>query len=325
MPARSRSGPDLFDDVEMLQTDVMRFFAILCLCLTAIFALVKALPLAPRETESKVVQPADLKDRTESLRKQVAVLEKALLEMQTRLQSDAADDERASARAEQAVKTEKKIQARLAAAKQQLADTSRKLAESRQTFEDRNLALMVLEQDITAKRQIQTELKQRIETEIRDLAQIRTKARKIHGKSAPEIENSPEIEKKQPVEVPATAVASEGFSLRFVSDEALAALIYGGTVKLYALSAHKAWRLMLSGGKPVFTAAEFPRQIYEMEPLTVPAGYVDVFQRQTGTPNPTWGVTLPARTAASIQALISGREGGHLVITSNGEVEAISK
>ncbi len=319
MLIRSRSGPDLLDDVEMLQTDVMRFFAILCLCLTAIFALVKALPLAPREAESKVVQPADLKDRTEPLRKQVAVLEKALLEMQTRLQSDAADAERASARIEPAVKTEKEIQARLAAAKQQLADTSRELAESRQTIEDRNLALMVLEQDITAKRQVQTELKQRIETEIRDLAQIRTKAGEIRRKPA---------EKKQPVEVPATAAALQGFSLRFVSDEALAALIYGGKVKLYALSAHKAWRLMPSGGKPIFTAADFPRQIYEMEPLTVPAGYVDVFQRQTaalGTPNPTWGVTLPARTAASIQALISGRKGGRLVIKADGEVEAISK
>ena len=39
------SGATLSNDVEMLQTDVMRFFAILCLCLMAIFALVKALPM----------------------------------------------------------------------------------------------------------------------------------------------------------------------------------------------------------------------------------------------------------------------------------------
>ena len=34
-----QSSPALSNDVEMLQTDVMRFFAILCLCLMAIFAL----------------------------------------------------------------------------------------------------------------------------------------------------------------------------------------------------------------------------------------------------------------------------------------------
>ena len=52
------SSPDPSDDVEMLQTDVMRFFAILCLCLTAIFALVKALPVAPPDAAPTIVEPA---------------------------------------------------------------------------------------------------------------------------------------------------------------------------------------------------------------------------------------------------------------------------
>lgn len=41
-----------------LQTDVMRFMAILALCLVAIFALVQSIPLAPRsETPATVVEP----------------------------------------------------------------------------------------------------------------------------------------------------------------------------------------------------------------------------------------------------------------------------
>ena len=35
-----------------LQTDVMRFIAILCLCLVAIFALVQSIPLMPTYVES---------------------------------------------------------------------------------------------------------------------------------------------------------------------------------------------------------------------------------------------------------------------------------
>ncbi|MGD8295256.1 MAG: hypothetical protein PVG67_02615 [Desulfobacterales bacterium] len=54
-----QSNPPLFDDAEMLQTDVMRFFAILSLCLLAIFALVNTLPMAPPDTRPAIVEPAD--------------------------------------------------------------------------------------------------------------------------------------------------------------------------------------------------------------------------------------------------------------------------
>jgi hypothetical protein len=63
------SNPSLFDDAEMLQTDVMRFFAILCLCLMAIFALVKTLPMAPPDTGPAIVEPADLKAEAKVLQK----------------------------------------------------------------------------------------------------------------------------------------------------------------------------------------------------------------------------------------------------------------
>ena len=45
--SRLNREASLSNEVEVLQTDVMRFFAILCLCLMAIFALVKTLPMAP--------------------------------------------------------------------------------------------------------------------------------------------------------------------------------------------------------------------------------------------------------------------------------------
>ena len=79
--------PSLLDDAEMLQTDVMRFFAILCLCLMAIFALVKTLPMAPPETGPANVEPADQKTDAKLLQKKRAVLEERLDELQTRIQA----------------------------------------------------------------------------------------------------------------------------------------------------------------------------------------------------------------------------------------------
>ena len=76
--------PSLLDDAEMLQTDVMRFFAILCLCLMAIFALVKTLPMAPPETGPAIMEPADQKTDAKLLQKKIAALKERLDELQTR-------------------------------------------------------------------------------------------------------------------------------------------------------------------------------------------------------------------------------------------------
>lgn len=71
-------SPALSDDVEMLQTDVMRFFAILCLCLMAIFALVKALPMAPPAARPTMAEPMNLTAAAQSLQNQIAALRKKL-------------------------------------------------------------------------------------------------------------------------------------------------------------------------------------------------------------------------------------------------------
>ncbi len=71
-------SPAPSNDVEMLQTDVMRFFAILCLCLMAIFALVKTLPMAPPADRPTIAEPIDLKAEAQSLQIQIATLKKKL-------------------------------------------------------------------------------------------------------------------------------------------------------------------------------------------------------------------------------------------------------
>jgi uncharacterized protein YlxW (UPF0749 family) len=320
----SRSGPDLADDVEMLQTDVMRFFAILCLCLTAIFALVKALPIAPPAAAPTIVEPADLKAEAESLQKKVAALKENLNEMQSRVTAARADAERASSVAVKAAKTEQTVLARVVTAKEALEKVSLTLGDTRREIEVRESKLAKIADDIGGKRRLQGELQSKIENETRTLAEIRAKVGRMQATLDRKIPVDQTILKKPPAKEVASERGQKGFTLRFASDEVLETLIAGGNVKFYAFAGKKAWRLTLSGGKPVYTATESPRQIYEMETLTVPADYVSVFRRQVavfGRDTTTWGVTLPMPTTASINSLVKGRKGGDLIITADGEVD----
>ena len=77
-PATSRFHSRSASDGETLQTDVMRFMAILGLCLTAIFALVRTLPLDGVEAQGKSEIESDTKFETVHLKKQVRQLQQQL-------------------------------------------------------------------------------------------------------------------------------------------------------------------------------------------------------------------------------------------------------
>ena len=151
------------------------------------------------------------------------------------------------------------------------------------------------------------------------------------AKTKETVRNRVAVIKQEPLQKPSEiaqppAPPQKRFTLRFASDEALEALIAAGKVNFYAIAGKNAWRLRLSGGRPGYIAAEFPRQIYEMETPTVPIDYTAVFQQQVaafGRRTLTWGVTLPGRTADAINQKVSGRKGGELIITADGEVKLI--
>jgi hypothetical protein len=72
-------------DTEALQTDVMRFMAILGLCLTAIFALVRTLPLDGVEARGNAEMKPDTQSETEDLKKRVDQLSRQLESARTEL------------------------------------------------------------------------------------------------------------------------------------------------------------------------------------------------------------------------------------------------
>jgi hypothetical protein len=319
------SNPSLFDDAEMLQTDVMRFFAVLCLCLMAIFALVKTLPMAPPDTGATMVKPADLKADAKVLQEKIVALKENLEAVQSRNLAATAAAEHTSAQAIEAAKTEETVRGRVAKAKQELEKLSQTLGDTRREIEVQEIKLVQLLEDIDDKRRVGADLKIQIENETQTLTEIREKIDRVKVKLDQNQKPHQKPVKKSPGVRPPPEPVQKGFTLRFASDEALEKLILDGKVNVYAIAGKNAWRLKLSSDRLVYVAVEIPRQIYEMETPTVPLEYAAVFQRQIavfGRRPLTWGVTLPGRTADVIHQLVNGREGGDLIITADGEVRS---
>jgi hypothetical protein len=317
------SSPALSDDVEMLQTDVMRFFAILCLCLMAIFALVKALPMAPAADRPTIAEPTDLKAEAQSLQVQIATLKKKLAETLTQVQAASTMTEQSSMQVKKAVKDEQKILTRLANHQRQLKEVTRSLIQTRRELKLSGARLAGLVNDIDTKKQIQAGLRSQINDETQNLAKIQAALDRMNQKVKQSRHRKQDAPVKPSEADPGKPSAKEGYILRFASDAALQTLISAGQVYFYAVAGNKAWQLRLTGGRPGYVSTKSPAQIYEMETATVPAEYTSAFEQQVaafGRTGVTWGVTLPAQTTASISRLTRGQNGGDLVIMPDGEV-----
>jgi hypothetical protein len=307
----------------MLQTDVMRFFAILCLCLMAIFALVKALPMSPPADRPTIAARPDLKSAAAALENKIAALKDELAGIQARLSAATAARANANAQAADATGREQETRSQLTATHAELDAVSRALTVVRNEIRAREEMLAGIVQDIKTKRRIRKELDAQIAIEEQKYQAIQTRL----DQAAARLSRSTPPEQPAPSQMPAAPVspssARKGFTLRFASDTALNQLIKTRAVEFYALAGQKAWKLKTANGQPAYTAAPVPAEIYEMETSTVPASYTASFSRQVaafGLGKITWGVTLPEHTASTIQRLIQNREGGDLIIMPDGEV-----
>jgi hypothetical protein len=313
----------LSNDVEMLQTDVMRFFAILCLCLMAIFALVKALPMSPPADQPTLVEPLNLQTEAASLLKKIAALKEKLVKTQSQLSAATAALERSAAQAVDTAAREQKTRSRLSKARQELTMVSHSLKQARTEIKEREATLARIVNDIQEKRQIRSELRAQIENETQNFEKLQATLEKVTEKLNQPVKQTKQIPPEAPASKAATQSTRKGFTLRFASDKALETLITHKKVRFFALAGNKAWQLKLANNRPVYIAIKNPSKIYEMETATVPAHYAAVFSRQVaafGRDRVTWGVTIPAPTAEAINRLIHEREGGDLIIMPDGEV-----
>ena len=97
-----RGNNGMPDEAELLQTDVMRFIAILGLCLMAIFALVQSLPATPPDLRPKIAEQASLAEKALELKEQIRSLGTELTALQARVEQAKREATQATEQAEQA-------------------------------------------------------------------------------------------------------------------------------------------------------------------------------------------------------------------------------
>lgn len=70
------------DETEALQTDVMRFLAIICMCLMIVFSLVQSLPMGEEENKPSFTTPEMLKKEIEILKEKARQLKQSSIELE---------------------------------------------------------------------------------------------------------------------------------------------------------------------------------------------------------------------------------------------------
>lgn len=306
---QSAAGGD--SEIEALQTDVMRFMAILGLCLMAIFSLVQSIPY----------QSVDNTPQLES---------KELLETEVeQLQIDAAE---LQAQIKQFKETLQQIQE----AEQQAQEVKQQVQEAKQQLEN-------LEVSVVAQRGRLTQLNKTVQQEQQTLSQVRKtveREKRIHKRQQAKLEKIKDtqapvkpvkpvkpikpVKPTEPVETPKPKAEKKGFSLRFTSDQTLLHLLQQQQLKMYLLMGKNAWIVKSSAGTWQVERIKHPKKYYQMAVQTVPNILRKAAQSQLSVNDRSqvvWAVELPQSIAASISQLMSNKQGGDLVITRNGQVQ----
>lgn len=271
-----------------LQTDIMRFMAILALCLVAVFALVQSLPQAPTSMDASAL-PTVAAERREMITAPAAAAMRAPRDTAPPVinarPAEARSPENSSA-------PENQSPARRVAT----------LAESTPPSEPNR------SQPIEAARA--PALPEPPANVQPDEATAETPAEQATANA-------------QPDETTAAAPAEAGLSLRFASDIALTRLVANNAVGLYAINPQRALRMSVNRGTYSFWPASAPNQFHEMDPGTVPDAVV-IALRRSGTlgadPAVKWGVTLPMTMRQQLNGYLAEQSSGALVIEADGQL-----
>jgi len=340
---RSRGAPP--DETEALQTDIMRFLAIICMCLMIVFSLVQSMPVAETENRPKIkhrdmlVQDIrNLEEKANRLTLQLKVLENRIQQKQQTLEQAARD---------MALEIEKK-QADLAAVRNMVRDVQKKAGQYRELARNARQALAETRLDLDHTARLVQQGRQKLKLAAVDMARAQKvlKTLEIQEKKAErpapvqetntkasEIKQSPapstpapknSIPDKSTREEPVRE-EKEGFSLGFRSNRDLMDLLnHGDRAGLFLISGNKTWKLNVSpASKLSFKPSDAPGKFYEMNRLTVPESIIRAGKRVVAAFGPgdvIYGVTLSPDITDRFKSLMKGKKGGDLVISSTGRV-----
>ena len=320
-------------NVELLQTDVMRFMAILGFCLMAIFALVHSIPPAALTSEPETTTPAML---------QRASIDQAYAELEALNQ----ELDEVGAQVAQALAERDSTMAALGSLKQTEQTLSERYSRAERVYQQQLASIAEVGQKLRTQRDALTTLQQRrkvTHAALEGLENAKVTQGAMPQQSEPQrkqptppavrtataapVPKPVAVAKPVAVPKPAPVAAKEpkqpeqkGYALRFSSDLSLRALIAQHRVGFFGFVGEDAWQLRIDGGVLKYRRAPLPKRFHEMTPETVPDAFVKAL-RDTAAPQSTgWGVTLPRAIQDQIQRHMDGDTGGILVIHPDGRV-----
>ncbi len=319
-------------ETEALNTDVMRFLAIIALCLLAVFAAVSSeMPQSAREmieVQANMIQvqqaeasqlQADRSDLQEQLRKQNRRVELLTAQLQQAQQEQAQKQVSDTDILEEQLRAlQIESNALSKALNQSDSDLNRVSAELQRESET-NVQLLktvaMLQQQLNQRsldlQQSETEVQQQIaQQQFHEQQELQAQQ-----------ELQQDVEQIEPdemvVEFPADPVAEPTpLTLSFASVNALMNLVDNGRVQLMAIALPNMWRydpqaehfLPLHGREFLYEINKVPGSIKALAAAT------------TGEHNLKWGVVMDASIRAELELLISNNDGGGIIVNADGSL-----
>ena len=306
--ARYPSPP--VDDTSSLETDTMRFLAILSICLMIIFALIESIPPSETEVPVAVEQPAELEHTAEQLKEEIDRLNRKASELAHHLELLVADVEKKvqefdllSQQSDAKRAALREHQERLEAALMQTQMVEDRLAVQEEKLRRVTVRLQSRQQELsTSGRQLQA-VKTALTVEDNRLDALKSR---VEPASRARVPDSPEKPK-------------EPLTLRFESTAALENLVRRRQIRLFAQLGGNFWE---STPALAFTKGESPGQAYLITG-SVGDRLTKSFRRQAGlltSRAPEWWVVFDDALGARIAALAQQNRHGTLLISANGSV-----
>lgn len=294
-----------------LQTDVMRFMAILALCLVVVFALVQSIPLTAEETvadartdPAPVVEPVPT---PEPIPEPEPVAERAPAPSPEPVSEPERVPEHEPIREPETVAAQEPVpRPAPAATPEPVPEPASNPAPTR----------------VAAAPKPELPEPARVSAAPQPLPDPEPVAEPLSAMSPqPDPAPQPEPEATPAVQNAPGADEPAGFTLQFESDSALTRLVARNEVGLYAIGTDRALRMNVNRGRFSFWPASTPNEFHEMNAATVPADVLTALERRADSGGAVkWGVTLPATMQRDLNEMLQSADGGALFIAGDGRL-----
>lgn len=313
-PVSALQGAIDQDESESLQADVMRFMAILGLCLMVIFALVQSLPSVGESREDareREAESAAQNVEIAELRYQLNVLGAQNREAKAQMQQYELTVEQLYDQVQGA----QEVNARIEELTAQVDELLNEQTVSQQRLSDQQELLQAQESELAALHaQIDNvELTQELPG---SEDAVPTPADAVEQENAGD--NAQVAE--EPVETSQQTNETEGFRLTFASNEDFFQLVESAEIEVFVITPQNEG-FQLGGNSQQLFPTSLPTAVQDINKASLPPSLLTLMSRQRISTESRWGVVLSERVLQSIDQARGDARGGTLSIAGSGEVQ----